>query len=390
MTDRLYYRDAYLREFAASVLSVDPAGRRVVLDRTAFYPTSGGQPFDTGLLGAAVIQDVVDEGDTVVHLVESTDGIEPGQRLDGRIDWRRRFDLMQQHTGQHLLSALLADQYGWPTVSVHFGDVYCTVDVAAQSISAPILKEIEVRANEVITSNRDVTVSFEDAATATGLRKPSDRGGELRIITIDGIDRSACGGTHVRRTGEIGAMLLRRAEKAKGAMRIEFLCGMRAVTRASADADLLSRAARTLSASPDELPSLVESAQQRITELERERKRLATELSRHEAQQKWNDAPADEHGVRRIRLDVQGGAAKDAEPMVHALIGLGGCIVLAVGTGPWGVMLGAAADTGFDAGANLKAALATVGGRGGGSPRVAQGGVPDADAANAVVRALGF
>jgi len=162
------------------------------------------------------------------------------------------------------------------------------------------------------------------------------------------------------------------------------------VTRASADADLLSRSARALSASPDELPALVESNLQRLTEIERERKRLATELARHEAKEKWTEAAPDQHGIRRIRLDVRDGAVKDAETMVHALMSLGGCIVLAVGAKPWGVMLAAAADTGFDAGANLKPALATVGGRGGGSPRIAQGSVADAEAAESLARTLGF
>lgn len=390
MTDRLYYRDAYLQEFSATVVSVDPEHRHVVLDRTAFYPTSGGQPFDTGSLGSTRVLDVVDRDDAIVHVVESIQGIEAGQHIDGHIDWARRFDLMQQHTGQHLLSALCADQYGWPTTSVHFGDAYCTVDVAAATIDGTTLREIEARANAVITSNRDVTVSFEDAATATGLRKPSDRDGELRIVTIASIDRSACGGTHVMRTGEIGVMLLRRAEKTKGATRIEFLCGARAVTRASADAELLSRSARALSAAPEEVPALVESLQQRLTDGERERRRLAAELAQFEAREKWNEAAPDAIGVRRIRLDLRDGAAKDAEPMVHALIGLGGCIVLAVGAKPCGVMLGAAADTGFDAGANLKPALAGVGGRGGGSPRIAQGSVADEAGADAVAKALGF
>jgi alanyl-tRNA synthetase len=390
MTDRLYYVDAYLAQFSATVTAVDPVHNRVVLDRTAFYPTSGGQPFDKGMLGATGVQDVVDRDDAIVHVVESTVGIEQGQRIDGRVDWTRRFDFMQQHTGQHLLSALCADGYGWPTTSVHFGDAYCTVDVAAPQIDSATLREIETRANAIITGNREVTVSFEDAATAAGLRKPSDRGGELRIIAIEGIDRSACGGTHVRRTGEIGCMLLRRAEKTKGATRIEFLCGARAVSRASTDADLLSRSARLFSAAPDDLPSLVESLLQRLIDTERERKRLATELARNEARDKWNQAATDTQGIKRIRLEVRDGAAKDAEPMAHALMALGGCIVLAVGAKPWGVMVASAADTGFDAGASLKSALAAVGGRGGGSPRIAQGSVADEHGAHAVAQARGF
>jgi alanyl-tRNA synthetase len=390
MTDRLYYTDAYLPTFTATVTAVDPARGHVLLDRSAFYPTSGGQPHDTGRLRESNVTDVIDTDDGVVHVVDSTESLRPGDTVTGAIDWTRRFDLMQQHTGQHLLSALCADGYGWPTLSVHFGDDYCTVDVAAPAVDGATLREIERAANERITENRPVTVSFEDAATAAGLRKPSDRAGELRIVTIDGIDRSACGGTHVRHTGEIGSMLLRRVERMKGGTRIEFLCGMRAVVRASADAELLSRAARALSAAPEELPALVESQLQRLTETERERKRLSGELARYEAQSMWSGVAPGADGVRRIRLDLQGKPVREGEPLARELTALGGCVVLCVGTSPSGIMLATAADTAIDAGALLKPALAAVGGRGGGSPRLAQGSVADPHTAEAVAAALGF
>ena len=390
MTDRLYYTDAYLPTFTATVTAVDTAKRHVMLDRSAFYPTSGGQPHDRGRLGETNVTDVIDAYESVIHVAESVEGLQVGDTVTGAIDWTRRFDLMQQHTGQHLLSALCADGYGWPTLSVHFGDEYCTVDVAAPQVDADTLREIERTANARITENRIVTVSFEDAAAATGLRKPSDRDGELRIITIEGIDRSACGGTHVRHTGEIGSMLLRRAERVKGGTRIEFLCGARSVARASSDADLLSRAARALSAAPEELPALVESQLQRLTETERERKRLAGELARYEAGSKWNSVAPGADGVRRIRLDLQGKPVREGEPLARELTALGGCIVLAIGTSPAGIMLATAPDTGLDAGALLKPALAAVGGRGGGSPRLAQGSVADADAAGRVAASLGF
>ena len=390
MTHRLYYSDAYLPTFTATVTRVDTDRSSVLLDRSAFYPTSGGQPHDVGTLGATAVTDVIDGDEGVMHVVESLTGLQPGDTVAGSIDWARRFDLMQQHTGQHLLSALCADLHGWPTLSVHFGDDYCTVDIAAPQVDGTTLRDIERTANARITENRAVTVSFEDAATAGGLRKPSDRTGELRVVTIDGIDRSACGGTHVRHTGEIGSMLLRRAERTKGGTRVEFLCGARAVTRASADAELLSRAARALSAAPEELPALVEAQLQRLTDTERERKRLAGELARYEAQAMWNGVTPGADGVRRVRLDLLDKPVRDGEPLARELTALGGCIVLAISTSPSGVMLATAADTGLDAGALLKPALAAVGGRGGGSPRLAQGSVEDANAAGAVAAALGF
>lgn len=388
MSERLYYTDPYLPEFTARVTSIDPEALRVYLDRSAFYPTSGGQPHDIGTLGDARVIDAVDEDSQVAHVVESVIGFTVGMELTGRIDWNRRFDLMQQHTGQHLLSALCADDFGWPTTSVHFGDEYCTVDIAAPQVNMHTVREIERRANAAITSNVAVSVSFEHAATATGLRKPSDRDGELRIVTIEGIDRSACGGTHVRHTGEIGCMLLRRVEQSKGATRIEFVCGARAVRRASADAELLTRAARALSAAPGEVPGLVESQLARITALERERKRLAGELARHDAQERWNAAPIDANGNRIVLITLEGKPVRDAEPIAQALTALGHCVVIVRSDTPHGVMLASAADSSVDAGAVLKPALAAFGGRGGGSPRIAQGSIPSADAVQSVINFL--
>ena len=297
---------------------------------------------------------------------------------------------MQQHTGQHLLSALLADEHNWPTVSVHFGDATNTVDVAASDISPAQLVEIEERANRLAAQNRAVTVTFEDAATATGLRKPSDRGGMLRIITIDGLDRGACGGTHVAHTGEIGSILLRRTERTKGNTRIEFVCGLRAVARARADAALLTTSARLLTASPEDLPTLVDAQLKRVSDLERERKRLLSDVARLEAGRLWSESPADANGLRHIRLPALEGAVRDAEPLVQALVALGHCVVLALSPSTGGVMLGASAESGLDAGKVLRAALQANGGRGGGSAHLAQGTVADRFALESVTRTLGF
>ncbi|WP_310568628.1 DHHA1 domain-containing protein [Gemmatimonas sp.] len=389
MTDRLYYTDARLDRFTAVVLDITDEGRRVVLDRTAFYPTSGGQPHDLGTLGGIAVVNVIDDDERIAHLLAEPIGVPLGSMLVGQIDMTRRFDHMQQHTGQHLLSAMLTDEFGWPTVSVHFGDDTNTVDVACDDFDATTLAAIERRANALIVQNRRVTVSFEDGAEATGLRKPSDRDGELRIVTIEGIDRSACGGTHVDFTGEIGALLLRRAEKTKGNTRIEFVCGHRAVSRARLDADLLTKAARTLSAAPHDLPGLVEQQLQRLADLERERKRLAAELARHEAAALWTACIPDSDGVRRIVVSASG-PVKESEPLAQQLVALGFCAVVVTNAAAGGVLMATAQDTGIDAGQTLRTALQAVGGRGGGSPRLAQGAVPDPSQLHIVLEQLGF
>ena len=242
-TERLYYTDAYQAEFTARVVDTKDDGRRVYLDATAFYPTSGGQKNDLGTLGGVSVVDIVDEENVIAHVLAGPVG---DTQVTGKIDWRRRFDHMQQHTGQHLLSAVFDDLFGMKTVSVHFGDSHSTLDLESDSLSADKLQRAECRANEIIAENRAVSVGFEDAGTAKGLRKSVDREGALRIVSIDRLDRSACGGTHVRATGEIGCAMLRGTERIRNTMRVQFLCGLRAITRSRADFEALTGIAATL------------------------------------------------------------------------------------------------------------------------------------------------
>jgi alanyl-tRNA synthetase len=388
MTDRLYYTDAYLATFTARVVDRADDGRRIYLDRSALYPTSGGQPHDHGRIDGIAVVDVVDEDDRVAHVL--TEPLAPtSAEVQGTVNWFRRFDFMQQHTGQHLLSALLHDHFGWPTVSVHFGEDSATLDVTAGNVDAGQLREAEQLANVIVTENRDVTVSFEDSATATGLRKPSDRSGPLRIVSIHGLDRSACGGTHVRRTGEIGALLLRRSERMKGTVRIEFLCGQRAIARSRREWEALSRAALALTAAPDEVPSLVEAQALELRDLERERRRLEGEVAEHTARALWSEQAPGDDGVRRIHVSRETGAVKDSETLAQAIVSQGHALVVVTSASPLGVMFAVSDDVDIDAGMALKAAVSVVGGRGGGSRRLAQGSVPTAEALQAVRRALG-
>lgn len=388
-TQRLYYDDARLTRFSATVVAIAEDGHLVTLDRTAFYPTSGGQPHDTGVLAEVAVIDVIDADTHIVHRLAQPLGLPVGAMVVSAIDPKRRFDHMQQHTGQHLLSAVLHDRYGWPTVSVHFGDLSATLDIDADGFDPAMLAEIEADVNAQLVEDRDIRISYEESDSAVGLRKPSDRPGTLRIITIDGIDRSACGGTHVESTGMIGAIHLRRAERVRGHVRIEFLCGHRAIAQARADARCLADIARPLSAAPEELPTLIAAQQERLQELERERRRLASSLATYEADALWTHATPDASGMRRIIIPTSGDApVKHYEPVAQALVAKGGCIVLAL-TAVGGVLLATSGDSGTDAGATLRAALASHEGRGGGSPRVAQGTVPAAHAAS-LRQALGF
>lgn len=385
-TERLYYTDAYLTRFRARIVERADHGRRVYLDRSAFYPASGGQPFDRGTLGGANVIDVVDEGERVAHILSTPLDDATGE-LEGVVDWTRRFDLMQQHTAQHLLSAVFADRLGWPTVSVHFGDDSSTLDLETGAIEAEAIRRAEREANALVTENRPVTVSFEDAAIATGLRKASERSGTLRLITIANLDRSACGGTHVRATGEIGAILLRRVERVKKQVRVEFLAGQRAVRRARLDYELLAVLAAGFSAPADELPALVEGARGQAKEAESARKQLAERLAEYQVRELHAATTPGEDGIRRIAY--QAGMGDDLRALGQAAAALPRCTFLATRDAPPTVLLAASADSGVDAGAALKTALAEAGGRGGGSPRLAQGTLPDPAALAMLAARLG-
>lgn len=368
MTLRLYYADSYIRSFTAKVVGREEGGRRVYLDQTAFYPASGGQPHDRGTLGNADVMDVIDEEDRVVHLLDRP--LDGAVEVQGSIDWNRRFDHMQQHTGQHLLSAICDDVFGWPTISVHFGDDSSTIDVDAASASAEQLRAIESRANAAVTRNLPVVITLESAETLLGLRKPSERTGTLRVVSIEGLDRSACGGTHVRHTGEIGAILLGKVERVKQKVRIEFRCGARAIGRARIDADALATIARQFSASAADVPALIDRLREEHRTERARRQQLTVELASVEATALVGAATSGADGVRRIsviRSDLDSLRALAQACTEHPRV-----LFVGVAQEEGTVVVATSSDSGLHAGALLKPLLAAHGGRGGGSTRFAQ------------------
>jgi alanyl-tRNA synthetase len=376
MTDRLYYSDATCLAFDAVVRHLDPSRLQVVLDRSAFYPTSGGQPHDIGVLAGIPVVDVTESDEHVVHHLSAPLAASVGDRVDGVVDAARRFDHMQQHSGQHLLSAVLEDRYGWPTVSVHFGSDSCSLDLRTDAVAAHDLIEAERLVNGHVFENRAIRVGFEDADTATGLRKPSERGGLLRIVTIDGLDRNACGGTHVSRTGEIGPVLLRRTERTRGTTRVEFRCGHRAIMRARHDMERLLDVAGMLSAGADDVPALVRTLSEERRTLDRELARATEQLLSHEARALHTETPLDAAGRRLIVSTRDDIPVKTLQPLAQQVVAFGNAVYLAVSISPPAVLLAASSDTGLACGTMLREALQAVGGRGGGTAQLAQGSAP--------------
>ena len=230
MTRRIYYDDAYATEFDAEIVERRTLERGVglVLDRTLFYPTSGGQPFDMGWIDGVPVVDVYEDGNEIVHVV---DGDVAGLQVSGRIEWDRRLDHMQQHTGQHLLSAAFHDLIDALTVSFHLGDEICTIDLAVEDLSGPEVERVEARVNAIVFEDRPIETRFyePDDLAALALRKPSTKEADIRVVSVQGFDHSACGGTHCRSTGQVGPVKIRRWQRHRQGVRVEFLCGWRAL-----------------------------------------------------------------------------------------------------------------------------------------------------------------
>jgi alanyl-tRNA synthetase len=402
MTERLYYDDCYLRDFRARVIDTAADGRKVYLDRTAFYPTSGGQPFDTGTLGGVKVLDVVDEEDRIGHVLESplaasnptrqggdlSTASEPPAaiEIDGRIDWARRWDHMQQHTGQHLLSAVLIELYDITTVSFHLSADSSTIDISSPTLDPRRAEKVEERCAEIIAEARPIRITYEDSSADLGLRKASARTGTLRIVSIDGLDKSGCGGTHVRSTAELGPILIRKIDKIRGNARVEFVCGLRALRRARNDFKTLSEISRLVSVPIEETPALVAAQVERAKSFEKTAQRLAADLAQREGRELYSTTAPGPDGIRRV---TQRGPIDDAmRARAQAFVAGSKAVFLALSTDPPSILLAASPDSGVHAGERVKAAVTVAGGRGGGNQGLGQGSVPSSASLEAIASSL--
>ena len=345
----------------------------VVLDQTAFYPTSGGQPYDTGRLGDATVVDVIDAGDDVVHVLDSM--LSEGAAVSGVIDAHRRLDHMQQHTGQHVLSAAFDRLFDNRTTSFHMGGDVSTIDLAAPVSDADVSAAI-AESNRIVWENRPVSVRFvsETEAARLPLRKDPARTGALRLVEVESFDLSACGGTHVSRTGTIGVIAALGHEKARGGARLTFVCGQRALRVLETYRDAISGSVRVLSVLPHELPAAVERVQGEAKEIRRQIAHLQEKLAQAEAERLVQSADV-MSGVKVIAVALDGWDAAGIKVIAAAAARQDSVVaVIATRTSPVAVAIGRSATVTIDAGRILKALTERFGGRGGGKPDFAQGG----------------
>jgi alanyl-tRNA synthetase len=375
-SERLYYTDAYLVEFDAVVRDVVQQDDRwkVTLDRTAFYPTSGGQPFDTGTIGDANVLDVFEQEDgTIGHLVDRQ--LETNSRVRGHVDWNRRFDHMQQHTGQHLLSAAFEREAGAKTVSFHLGTSASTIDLDKE-LPADQIARVEDAVNGILWEDREVCVQFVTAneAAKLPLRKDPAREGELRIVEIKDYDLSACGGTHVQRTGAIGVIAITGAERFKGGLRVEFVCGGRAVRTFRALKNSVSGSVRLLSVLPDELPSAIEKLQATGRSQQKSQEGLYERLAAHEAASLASSG--EKIGtVNVVAAAVSGWDANGLKKLASSIAAKPATVAVLITTeSPALIVVSRSQDLALDTGVLLKNLIDRFGGRGGGKGAMAQGG----------------
>ncbi|HKD81224.1 MAG TPA: alanine--tRNA ligase-related protein [Candidatus Angelobacter sp.] len=392
MTERLYYHDSFLHDFDARVIeSLARDGRHaIVLDRTAFYPTSGGQVHDLGTLASegkqiAVVEVADEEDGRILHF--AAEPLTAGAAVHGTIDSVRRLDHVQQHSGQHVLSAAFSQLFNMPTVSFHMGAESCTIDLETSGLTAAQAERAELLANQVIAEDRPVSIRFVplEEARRLGLRKlPPKQTGDLRLIDITNFDLTACGGTHVRATGQIGSIFLRKIEKVKQGMRVEFVCGLRGAAAAHRDYTALTEAAAVYSSHIYDVPEQIRKSLAETKLAGKVQHQLLEELAELHAERLLAQAS----GSRRVITQCY--AERDAvfiKLLAQKLTAGKNDVValLASGAGQPTLVFAQSPGQKFNMGQLMKEAMAQLGGRGGGSADLAQGGLPAGAASTAAL-----
>ena len=386
-TQRLYYDDSFAREFDAEALhcepfkpdreSASPAQTwSLILDRTLFYPTSGGQPNDSGQLGEANVLDVRDEEDRILHIVDRP--LQPGP-VKGSIDWERRFDHMQQHTGQHLLSAVFLERHALPTVSFHLGAELSTIDLRGSEPSGAMLEEAEHAANQVVFEDRSIIIRYGTAQELAqmGVRKEVDRAGILRAIEIQGVDLQPCGGTHLKSTVQIGVLLVRRCTKIRQDWRVEFVCGRRAEQAARADFQLLRRVAERLNSSPADVVSMADRVMIERDTQHKSLQLLTQRLAEAEASVALQTTPSGSNGTRLISRVIHGVEPEYLASFATQLTQAEKTIALLAHQDSGHLVFAQHPTTGKDMNALLRQVLEKLGGKGGGTRDFARGRLND-------------
>ncbi len=381
MTKRLYYEDSYLKEFKAKVLKKIKIDNRpaVVLNETAFYSTSGGQPYDKGVIQDVPVVEVVEEDGEIIHILKEELKEKINSEVVGKIDWERRFDHMQQHLGQHILSGALMEGWGAETVSFHLGEEVCTLDIAKEKLTEEEAKKAEECANEIIFDNRPVKCYFvegEEELKRLNLRKVPEKTEKIRIIEVEDFDLSACGGTHCQATGEVGLIKITKWEKRGEKIRLEFICGRRAWKDYFWKNELIKSISNKLTIKDSELGEAIDRMLEERKEIRKELKEFKEKLQEYEARRLIDESSLRDNRIRIINKVFEEKNFQEARGLVQKIINLDDSVVVLFGVKSEGakILFACSRALKYDMNGLTRKAAKFIEGQGGGAPNFAQAG----------------
>jgi len=381
LTKRLYYQDSYLKEFKAKILKKIKIDNQpaVVLDESAFYPTSGGQPYDKGFIQDTPVVEVVEEGDEIIHILKEELKEKINSEVVGKIDWKRRFDHMQQHLGQHILSGALMEIWGAETVSFHLGEEICTLDIVKEKFSEEEAKEAEECTNEIIFKNRPVKCYFvegEEELKRLNLRKIPEKTGKIRIIEVEDFDLSACGGTHCRATGEVGLIKITKWEKRGEKTRLEFICGRRAWKDYFWKNELIKNISNQLTIKDSELGEALDRMLEERKKTGKELKEYKEKLQEYEAKRMIDQSSLRDNRIKIINKVFEEENFQEVRDLIQKIINLDESVVVLFGVKKGGakILFACSRALKYDINGLTREAAKFIEGRGGGAPNFAQAG----------------
>lgn len=384
MTERLYYEDSYLKEFRAKVLKKIKIDNQtaVVLDETAFYPTSGGQPYDKGVIQDVPVVEVVEDNDEIIHILKEELNEKINSRVVGKIDWNRRFDHMQQHSGQHILSAAFEKLWNADTVSFYLGDEICTLDIMKDNITSEEVKKAEILSNNIVLENKSIKVYFvnQERANELNLRKIPPQKEDIRIVEIKDFDICACCGTHCGTTGEVGLIKILKWEKRGVKIRLDFICGKRSLKDYYWKNELIKNISNKLTIKDTELGEAVERMLEERKEARKESREIKEKLQEYEAKRLIDETSIRDNGIRIINKVFEEKNFQEARGLVQKIINLNDSVVVLAGIKNKGegegakILFACSRVLKYDMNGLIREAGKFIEGRGGGAPNFAQAG----------------
>ena len=382
MNKRLYYKDPYLKEFKGKILEKTRIDGKpaIVLDNTCFYPTSGGQPNDLGYIQNMPIVDVIEDKEKIIHILKEDIEEKCEDTIIGKIDWKRRFDHMQQHSGQHILSAAFEKLWDADTVSFNLGDEICSIDIMKDNITSEEIKKVEELANDIVLKNMPIEVYFveREKVGKLNLRKLPPQKGKIRIVEVKDFDVCACCGTHCRTTGEIGLIKILKWENRGAKIRIDFLCGKRSLKDYFWKNELIRNISNKLTIKDSELGEVVERMLEEKKDTRKKLREYKEKLQAHEANKLINESILDDNGVKIMKKVFEQKSFQEVRELVQKSINLDDSIVIFAGIKNKGegakILFACSKTLKYDINKLIREAGKFIEGRGGGAPNFAQAG----------------